>query len=64
MQVNEKYWVYPNEKLNYEFAFGPLVIHEGGFGVDLRPANPFNKVADTTIECCGAPKVKSAIFIN
>lgn len=64
MQVNEKYWVYPNAKLNYEFAFGPLVIHEGGFGVDLRPANPFNKVADTVQSCCGAEKSKSAIFIN
>lgn len=64
MQVNEKYWVYPNVRLNYEFAFGPLVIHNGGFGVDLRPANPFNKAADPALECCGAPKVKSAIFIS
>jgi len=64
MQVNEKYWVYPNGKLNYEFAFGPLVIHEGGFGVDLRPANPFNKLDGEATECCSSLKVKSAIFIN
>ena len=63
MQVNEKYWVYPNEQLNYEFAFGPLVIHEGGFGVDLRPANPFNKVTEEATACCGA-KATPAIFIN
>jgi len=63
MQVNEKYWVYPNENLNYEFAFGPLVIHEGGFGVDLRPANPFNKVKEEASACCGATP-KAAIFVN
>jgi hypothetical protein len=63
MQVNEKYWVYPNEKLNYEFAFGPLIIHEGGFGIDLRPANPFNKITEETTSCCGAKKAPS-IFIN
>jgi len=64
MQVNEKYWVYPNGRLNYEFAFGPLVIHEGGFGVDLRPANPFVKTDGVAEACCGAEKPKSAIFIN
>lgn len=64
MQVNEKYWVYPNEKLNYEFAFGPLVIHAGGFGVDLRPANPFNKASGETQSCCSEPRQKPAIFIN
>ena len=63
MQVNEKYWVYPNEKLNYEFAFGPLIIHEGGFGIDLRPANPFNKITEETNACCGTKKLPS-IFIN
>jgi len=63
MQVNEKYWVYPNEKLNYEFAFGPLIVHEGGFGIDLRPANPFNKLTGETNTCCGTKKV-SSIFIN
>lgn len=42
MQMKEKYWVYAGTHINYEFAFGPLVIHEQGFGIDLRPANPFN----------------------
>ena len=42
MQVKEKYWVYAGKDVNYEFAFGPLVTHKEGFGVDLRPANPFN----------------------
>ena len=66
MQVKEKYWVYPDEKWNYEFAFGPLVIHEGGFGVDLRPANPFNKIEES-FSCCSSTKVvkqKPAIFVN
>jgi hypothetical protein len=69
MQVREKYWVYPNPKINYEFAFGTLVINsEGVFGVDLRPANPFNKVQEATA-CCGgvAPTVtstKPAIFVS
>ncbi len=64
MQVKEKYWVYPNDRLNYEFAFGPLVINEGGtFGVDLRPANPFNAVEETTT-CCSESKIKSSIFIH
>ena len=64
MQVKEKYWVYPNNKLNYEFAFGPLVIQEGGaFGVDLRPANPYNKIEET-ISCCSDSKPKASIFIH
>lgn len=64
MQVKEKYWVYPNDRLNYEFAFGPLIINEGGaFGVDLRPANPFNKIEETT-SCCSDSKTKSSIFIH
>jgi len=69
MQVREKYWVYPNPKINYEFAFGTLVINsEGVFGVDLRPANPFNKVQEAAA-CYGgaAPTVtstKPAIFVS
>ncbi len=64
MQVKEKYWVYPNDRLNYEFAFGPLIINEGGtFGVDLRPANLFNKIEETT-SCCSDSKTKSSIFIH
>jgi hypothetical protein len=66
MQVKEKYWVYPDGATNYEFAFGPLVIHEGGFGIDLRPANPFI-IAEENTSCCGSTKEikqKPAIFIN
>lgn len=64
MQVKEKYWVYPNERLNYEFAFGPLVINAGGaFGVDLRPANPYNIIEETTT-CCSEAKTKSSVFIH
>lgn len=68
MQVKEKYWVYAAKHVNYEFTFGPLVIHESGFGIDLRPANPFNKqVVDESQACCGEqPKeqVKAKIFLN
>jgi hypothetical protein len=56
--------VYPNEALNYEFAFGPLLIHEGGFGIDLRPANPFNKIGEEGSVCCSATKSTAAIFVN
>ncbi len=65
MQVKEKYWVYAGKNINYEFAFGPLVIHENGFGVDLRPANPFNKPAiEESESCCAQTKPKAKIFIN
>ena len=64
MQVKEKYWVYPDNLLNYEFAFGPLIINEGGaFGIDLRPANPYNKI-ETTVSCCSDAKPKASIFIH
>lgn len=55
MQVKEKYWVYAGLNVNYEFALGPLVIHEKGFGVDLRPANPFNKAVPVAGACCSQP---------
>jgi len=66
MQVKEKYWVYAAKHINYEFAFGPLVIHEQGFGVDLRPANPFNKpVFEETQACCGETNpAKAKIFVD
>lgn len=66
MQVNEKYWVYAQKNVNYEFAFGPLVIHENGFGIDLRPANPFNKpVMEESSSCCGEQqKAKAKIFVD
>lgn len=68
MQVKEKYWVYAAKHINYEFAFGPLVIDENGFGIDLRPANPFNKpVIEESQSCCGEqPKeqAKAKIFLN
>ena len=64
MQVKEKYWVYPNEHINYEFAYGPLVTYSTGFGIDLRPANPFRitQQADETA-CCVPVTAKPAIFI-
>lgn len=56
MQVKEKYWVYPSANLNYEFAFGPLVVHSStSFGIDLRPANLFAGKLDETGSCCGTP---------
>jgi len=66
MQVKEKYWVYAAKHINYEFAFGPLVIHEQGFGVDLRPTNPFNKpVFEETQACCGETNpAKAKIFVD
>lgn len=69
MQVKEKYWVYAAKNINYEFAFGPLVIHENGFGIDLRPANPFNKpVIEESQACCSEQpqtvKHKVKIFVN
>ena len=65
IQVKEKYWVYPNEKINYEFSFGPLVIHEGGFGIDLRPANPFNTApVEELSSCCSSSTSKAGILIN
>jgi hypothetical protein len=69
MQVREKYWVYAAKHINYEFAFGPLVLHESGFGVDLRPANPFNKpFVEESTPCCGDTVAKTGtkakIFLN
>lgn len=65
MQVKEKYWVYAGKDVNYEFAFGPLVVHQEGFGVDLRPANPFNTPAEIeSTACCGQPEPVAKIFIN
>lgn len=66
MQVKEKYWVYAAKHVNYEFAFGPLVIHEQGFGVDLRPANPFNTpVIDESRVCCGESiPARAKIFVD
>jgi len=55
MQVKEKYWVYPAANLNYEFAFGPLVVHATGFGVDLRPANLIAGKPEEAGSCCGTP---------
>lgn len=56
MQVKEKYWVYPSANLNYEFAFGPLVVHSStSFGVDLRPANLFAGKPEEAGSCCSTP---------
>ena len=63
MQVKEKYWVYAGEHVNYEFAFGPLVIHDNGFGIDLRPANPFNKPVEMVNQSCCEEQPKLKIFV-
>ncbi len=65
MQVKEKYWVDAGKDINYEFAFGPLLIHDNGFGIDLRPANPFNKpMEEGKTACCEQSKPTRGIFIK
>jgi alkylhydroperoxidase/carboxymuconolactone decarboxylase family protein len=56
-QVNEKHWVYPPAALGawkrpLEFAFGPLVVHAGKMGCDLRPIDPAHPRAREA-GCCG-----------
>jgi hypothetical protein len=65
MQVKEKYWVYAGKNINYEFAFGPLVIHEDGFRVDIRPVNPFNKPEiEQNESCCAQTKSSAKIYVS
>ncbi len=62
-QVKEKYWVYPDQSLNYEFAFGPLK-KQGSFGVDVRPPNPYRIAAvEHSVECCPGAKPTAKIFL-
>ena len=66
-QVKEKYWVFPAGQLNYEFAFGPLQQYAGGFGVDVRPANPFSlPTEEKPSACCSGykPAVDSLLKIT
>src|SRR5437867_1697793 len=60
----KKYCVYPEKNINYEFVFGPLVIHENGFGIDLRPANPFSKSDAEETESCCAESSQNIKFCN
>jgi len=54
--VQLKHWVYPPEGAALdrpvEFAFGPLVIHAGKMGCDLRPIDPAHPLAAQAV--CGA----------
>jgi len=56
-QVGAKHWVYPPAALRtwtrpLEFAFGPLVVHPGKMGCDLRPIDPSHPRASEA-GCCG-----------
>jgi len=56
-QVREKHWVYPPSGLRtwtrpLEFAFGPLIVHAGKMGCDLRPIDPAHPRAREA-GCCG-----------
>lgn len=63
-QVKEKYWVYPDQTLNYELAFGPLKKH-GSFGVDVRPANPFRVTTGEKVsDCCSVTQPTGKIFMS
>lgn len=54
--VARKHWVYPHAADSFsapiEFAFGPLVIHAGKMGCDLRPLDPAH-VSAAAPACCG-----------
>ncbi|HEY6893781.1 MAG TPA: hypothetical protein VI258_06420 [Rhodanobacteraceae bacterium] len=57
-EVGEKHWVYPPANLRawarpIEFAFGPLAIHAGKMGCDLRPIDPAHPRA-REVGCCGS----------
>lgn len=56
-QVDEKHWVYPPAALRQwtrplEFAYGPLRVHAGKMGCDLRPIDPAHPQA-AQAGCCG-----------
>lgn len=57
-EVGEKHWVYPPAALRawrrpLEFAFGPLVVHAGKMGCDLRPIDPAHPRANDA-SCCAS----------
>lgn len=60
VQVNEKYWVYPQQHVYYEFAFGKLLVSEEVFGCDLRPVDPALGIAQESLACCGADHKEEA----
>jgi len=60
VQVNEKYWVYPQGRPHFEFAFGPLVVSETVFGCDLRPADPSLQMPEEKAACCSSAVSKTS----
>ena len=55
-EIGEKHWAFPPTVLRswsrpLEFAFGPLVIHAGKIGCDLRPIDPAHPRAGEAA-CC------------
>jgi len=66
--VNEKYWVYPQGGVYWEFAFGQLLISTDKFGCDLRPADPALGLSEESVACCGSshnePEEKHSVTVN
>lgn len=59
VEVSKKYWVYPRGHATWthplELALGPLKVHSGKMGCDLRPMNPRDAAAaGAGTGCCGA----------
>lgn len=61
VEVSRKHWVYPKAHPTFqhaiEFAYGPLKVHGGKMGCDLRPIDPTHPLAHdaASAPCCGAP---------
>jgi hypothetical protein len=59
-----KHWVYPNAgdvfSRPVELAFGPLEIHAGKMGCDLRPIDPAHPLAAKAVCCAHAVEHKPA----
>jgi len=56
--VGRKHWVYPVDGAPFgrpiEFAYGPLTIHQGKMGCDLRPIDPAHPHARLVAKACSA----------
>jgi hypothetical protein len=67
-EVGEKHWVYPPAALHawarpLEFAFGPLIIHAGKAGCDLRPIDPAHPHA-RDVGCCGSASTTTSAEVT
>lgn len=67
-EVGEKHWVYPPAALRawarpLEFAFGPLIIHAGKAGCDLRPIDPAHPHA-RDVGCCGSASTTTSAEVT